>query len=97
VSDFVAYIYVVLGVLVAVVLPILVDYIKKQFPKYETAGIPPWLKRYLFLFVFSLIVGVVSLALWKTQHPTDQLHWFTAFIVGFSWESALEKFLRPTP
>jgi uncharacterized membrane protein YedE/YeeE len=98
-SDRIAYVWIVLGVIVAVLLPILADYVKKTFPRLatESVGIPPWLKQYLLLFVFSLIVALVSLALWKTQHPTDTLQWFTAFMVGFGWESALEKFMRPTP
>jgi branched-subunit amino acid transport protein len=98
-SDPLAYVWIVVGVIVAVLLPILADYIRRTFPPSaaESVGIPPWLKRYLLLFVFSLVVALVSLALWKTQHPSDSLQWFTAFMIGFGWESALEKFMRPTP
>jgi hypothetical protein len=96
-SDLAAYMYIVLGVLVAVLLPVLSAYIRAEFPSIEGVGLPPWLKRYLLLFVFSLIVAVVSLALWESQNPTTELHWFTAFLIGFGWESALEKFLHPKP
>ena len=93
-SDLAAYMWVVLGVIVAVILPVLAAYIKKQFPTLET-GLPPWLKRYLALLIFSMIVALVSLAIWKGQNPTAQLSWFTAFLIGFGWESAIEKFLGP--
>jgi|ERR1700723_559467 len=96
-NDAMSYIWIVIGVIVAVVLPVLAAYIRKEFPPTAAIGIPPWMKRYLVLFIFSLVVGLVSLALWKNQHPTDQLSWFTAFLVGFGWESALEKFLHPKP
>jgi hypothetical protein len=43
-----------------------------------------------------MIVALVSLAIWKGQNPTAQLNWFTAFLIGFGWESAIEKFLNPS-
>jgi hypothetical protein len=96
-SDLVAYVWVVAGVIVAVVLPVLAAYIRKEFPPTAAIGMPPWLKRYLLLFVFSVIVALVSLAIWRGQNPDGHLHWFTAFTIGFGWESALEKFLHPKP
>jgi hypothetical protein len=96
-SDLTAYLFVVLGVFVAVLLPVLSAYIRKEFPATGAIGLPPWLKRYLLLFVFSLVVGLVSLAIWKSLNPQGELHWFTALLIGFGWESALEKFLHPKP
>jgi hypothetical protein len=96
-SDFTAYWFVVLGVIVAVLLPVLSALIRKEFPSTAAVGIPPWLKRYALLFFFSLVVGLLSLAIWKSQNPQGELHWFTALLIGFAWESALEKFLRPKP
>jgi hypothetical protein len=93
-SDLGAYMWVVLGVIVAVILPVLAAYIKKQFPTTK-ADLPPWLKRYGALLIFSMIVALVSLAIWKGQNPTTHPTWFTAFLIGFGWESAIEKFLNP--
>ncbi|HEY2955744.1 MAG TPA: hypothetical protein VGK89_10900 [Candidatus Eisenbacteria bacterium] len=59
--------------------------------------IPPWVRRYLLLLLFSSIVALVSLAIWRGQNPQGAIPWFTAFLVGFGWESALEKFFRPKP
>ncbi|MBZ0229659.1 MAG: hypothetical protein K8F58_14565 [Bauldia sp.] len=96
-SDFQAYIWAAAGVIVAVILPVLSAYIRQEFPPVAGVTIPPWLKRYAALFVFSLIVAGVSLAIWRSQNPEGQLQWFTAFLVGFGWESAIEKFGRPKP
>lgn len=99
-SDPIAYLWIFVGVVVAVVLPVLWAYISKEFAVLEgfraRAAFPPWLKRYILLFVFSAIVALASFAIWRSANPTGQLSWFTAFLVGFGWESALEKFLRPT-
>lgn len=96
-SDLQAYLFVVLGVVVAVLMPVLSARIRKEFPPTGAIGVPPWLKRYLLLFFFGLVVGVVSLAIWKSQNPQGVLHWFTALLIGFGSESALEKFLHPIP
>lgn len=95
-NDLTAYLYAVLGVAVAVVLPVLAGYIKQQFPHPLRAGLPLWVKRYLALLIFSMIVALATLAIWKSQNPDAQLHWFTAFLLGFGWESAIEKFFNPS-
>jgi hypothetical protein len=92
-TDTQSYLWVSLGVLIAVVLPVLMGFIKKQFP--PTAGaLPPWVKKYGALLLFSLLTALPCLAIWKTQHPGDQLTWFTSFLLGFGWESAIEKFQK---
>lgn len=96
-NDFTAYMYIVLGVVVAVVLPILAAAIRKEFPVVQGIGFPPWLRRYMLLFVFSLVVAIASLAVWRSQNPNAHLQWYSAFMIGFGWESALEKFLHPKP
>src|SRR5690242_5599174 len=96
-SDFQAYLFVVLGVAAAVLMPVLSALIRSEFPPTGAGALPPWVKRYLALFVFSLVVGLVSLAIWRSVNPQGELHWFTALLIGFGWESALEKFLHPKP
>jgi len=94
-SDIFAFVWVAVGASVAVIFPVLRAYVKEEFPKTADVGIPPWLKRYIGLFAFSLITALICLALWKSQYPTNELHWFTAFLLGFGWESAVEKIGRP--
>ncbi len=96
-SDLGAYFCVVAGVVVAVILPSMKAYIGEEFPQVAGPRIPPWVKRYIVLGVFGLIVGGLSLAIWKSMNRTEELSWFTAFLLGFGWESALEKFWRPKP
>jgi hypothetical protein len=46
--------------------------------------------------LFSLITALICLAGWRSTHPNDTLPWFTAFLLGFGWESAIEKLQKPT-
>jgi hypothetical protein len=92
-TDGQSYLWASFGVFIAVVLPVLVGFIRKQFPP-ERETLPPWVKKYAGLLLFSLVTALPALAIWKTQHPDEQLHWYGAFVVGFGWESAIEKFLK---
>jgi hypothetical protein len=97
-SELGAYVWVVAGVVVAVVLPVLSAYIRKEFPARMGGGLlPPWVVRYLLLLLFGLIAGGAAFAVWRASNPDTALHWFTAFLIGFGAESALEKFLHPKP
>ena len=99
-SDLYAYIWITLGVIIAVILPVMMAYLRKEFPSTQlrvSRGIPPWLKRYVLLGVISLVVGLVCLAIWKNENPANTLTWYAALVVGFAWESAVEKFIRPIP
>src|SRR4029077_13249700 len=95
-SDWNAYLWVAAGVLVAVIFPILSAYIKREFPPTAGPGFPPWLTRYLLLGVFCLVTAVIALAIYRNANPGTQLVWFNAFLIGFGWEPAVEKCLRPT-
>lgn len=92
-TDVQSYLWVSLGVLIAVVLPVLVKFIRQQFPPTDRA-LPPWAKKYGGLLLFSLVTAVPCLAILKTKYPGEQLPWFTSFLFGFGWESAIEKFLK---
>lgn len=94
-NDLWAYLFVAAGVAAAVLLPFLAEKVRKEFPPTAGIGIPLWAKRFLLLFAFSLVTALVALAIWRAQNPGGELHWFTAFLIGFGWESAVEKFLRP--
>jgi hypothetical protein len=97
-SELGAYVWVVVGVIAAVVLPVLSAYIRKEFPAHQGAALlPAWLVRYVLLLLFGLIAGVAAFAIWRAANPDTALHWFTAFLIGFGAESALEKFLHPKP
>jgi hypothetical protein len=79
------------GVLAAVLLPILAQY---AGPGLATAGpgVPPWLKQAVMLFLFSIVAALISLAAWMSANPgRPEPEWFTAFLIGFGWEAAIEK------
>lgn len=92
-----AFLWTMLGVICAVLLPFLANLIRQEFPPTAALGIPPWVKRYLLLLVFSAVVALVSVIVWESQHPGEALDRVTAFLLGFGWESAVEKFGRPKP
>lgn len=91
-TDAQSYLFVSLGILIAVVLPVLVRFIKQQFPPNDRA-LPPWAKKYGGLLLFSLVTALPCLAIWKAQNPGGHLSWPGAFVLGFGWESLIEKFL----
>lgn len=96
--DLGAFIWTVLGVLAAVLLPILVAAVRKTFPKsLVDGGVPPWVKAYALLFVFSVVAATISLAAWYSAQPgpDPEIKWYTAFLIGFGWEAAIEKLINP--
>lgn len=91
-TDFQAYLWMSLGVLVAVIFPILRAAVAPK-PLAKAIGLPPWVKKYGLLLLFCAVTGVILLAAYLAAKPNalDDLKWFTAFLFGFSWESAIEK------
>jgi hypothetical protein len=75
----------------------LFNQVRKEFHGVAGVTIPPWLWTYLKLLVFSVIAALACLAIWRASNPTTELHWFTAFLIGFGFESTLEKLFRPKP
>jgi hypothetical protein len=87
---------VVVGVVVAVILPLLCDTLRKYFP--SVGGFwdnYQWAVRYLVLAAFSIAVGGIIYAQWRSGHPSTVLHGTDGFLLGFSGESAIEKIFRP--
>jgi|SRR5882762_719197 len=96
-DDTTGFVAVVIGVVVAVILPLLCDLVRKYFPalgggfwdKYH------WVARYVVLGFFSVVVGAIIYAQWRNGHPTGVLKGTDGFLLGFSGESAIEKMFRP--
>jgi hypothetical protein len=96
-NDFCPFGWVACGVVVAVIFPVVSGFVRQQFKASAAIGIPPWMKKYAALLLFSLITALICLAIWRSTHPHDALPWFTAFLLGFGWESAIEKFQKKYP
>jgi hypothetical protein len=90
-----AYLGICLGVVIAVLYPILRGYITKKFPPTTAApGIPEPIKKYGALGLFSLIVGLIVLAVWRETNPdTPPPEFLTAVLLGFAWQSTVEKLI----
>jgi hypothetical protein len=86
------YLFCVLGIAISIILPIIRQALPK--PKGGTAGIEgfiprlwPIAKPYLVLGVFSLVVGLLIVAF-----AGDTLaDWRAALLVGYAWDSTLQK------
>lgn len=90
-----AYLAISLGVLVAVLWPILRGFITKEFKPLAAPGLPPWLKKYGALLIFSMATGLIALAIWDSANPDAEAPRFlVAFLIGFGWEAAIEKFIN---
>lgn len=87
------YPYVVLGIAISVILPIL----KKAIPQPSTdskyfdaslgARVWPIAKPYVIIGIVSLIIGILVVAI-----SGDTLEdWTTALMAGFTWDSILQK------
>jgi uncharacterized BrkB/YihY/UPF0761 family membrane protein len=95
-SNFDAFWWIALGVFVGVVYPLLLGFIKKEFPVTTAGAMPPWLKRYGGLLIFCLLTALLVLIFYRSSNPDAQLDWIKAFLLGFGWESLVEKSLgRP--
>ena len=80
------YWFVVVGIVISVVLPILRGLLPKTR---EMAGeVPAW-KRYLAVGAFSLLTAIIVLAFAKDQ--PEKWKWYDAVLAGFAWDSLLQK------
>jgi hypothetical protein len=95
-TDLQAYGLVCLGIITAVVFPVLASAVRKYFPKGQSiAGLPDWFAKYLLLGVFGLVTGVAVFAIFKQAHPGPVTTWYGPYLAGFGWESTLDAFFRP--
>lgn len=97
-SDIQLWLSIALGVLVAVLYPVLYRYIRKEFPATEGL-VSPWVKevfrKYGALFVFSLLTAFIVLGLYRSAHPDTKVGFWTAVCMGFGFEASVEKVVFP--
>jgi hypothetical protein len=89
-NDLEAYLWVAIGAILAVIFPVIPSYVVRVFVP-TAGGIPPWVKKYAALLLFGFVVAAIVLAWWKMLHPAEKLEWYSALMLGFAWESAVEK------
>lgn len=85
-----SYMWIAVGVLIGVLLPVLSSYVKNHF-KAGSIDFTP----YLLLLLFSLLLGLLILAGLRSQDPDKVITWFTALLAGYGGEATLEKLLTP--
>jgi MFS family permease len=93
-----AYLGICLGVILAVLYPVLRGYITRAFPPTAAPGIPEPVKKYALLGVFSLVVGIIVLAVWSQANPNTTPTFLASVLLGFGWEATFEKLVTtPSP
>jgi hypothetical protein len=96
-GDVAAFFGIALGVLIAVVYPIVKGYVQDVYGATAAPGLPPWVKKYAILLVFCLLTALVVLAVYRSTEPDTEIGFWVALVMGFGWESSVEKiFTRPT-
>jgi len=96
-SNVAAFGYVVLGVFLSLVIPILRQYAfppptgGKGFGMSAVARFLEIAKPYLFMAALSLAFSVVTLAIAKSENAVIQ-YWYQAFLLGYFYDSTIQKF-----
>jgi hypothetical protein len=88
-DDFVAWLFICLGVVISIVLPMLSSYVRNQFGV-GTAGIVD-LKKYGALALFSALTAIIVPAIYRQAEPDKELIFFLALLTGYGWEATIEK------
>ncbi|MFD7160994.1 hypothetical protein ACFV9C_40870 [Kribbella sp. NPDC059898] len=91
-----AFLGIALGVLIAIVYPVLKGYVKKQFGPTARLGLPAWVPKYAALLVFCAVSALILLAVVKAAKPDLRITFWPALVMGFGYEAAIEKiFAKP--
>jgi len=85
------YLFIVLGVLVSFLLPVLRKAIPNSTKKSFAARFGDEAKPYLIVLAFSLLVGFLMLAALP-----EAFDWKTAILTGYAWDSTLQKIKSST-
>lgn len=91
-SDVLPFMWITVGVVLAVLWPVLRGLITREFPPTAAARVPPWVRRYSLLAVFSAMTALILLAIFRSAQPDIVITWYVALLLGFAWESSIEKF-----
>jgi hypothetical protein len=94
-GDIYAYLYIALGVFLAVLYPLLWGWFREAFPKPEGVKISPQVMRYIKLFAFCFVTAFIVLLIYRSSHPDAKLGFYAAVSLGFGWESSVEKIFSP--
>lgn len=95
-NDWKVFLGIALGVLVAVLYPLLKGYVQKDFGPTAAPGLPPWVVKYARLFLFCLVTAVIVMAGFRALQPDVRISFWAALLMGFGYEASVEKVLaRP--
>lgn len=88
-SGFETYLFVALGVVLSILIPLLRPLIPISFgPRADPAEWWPYARPFLIIGVFSLLVAVLIVAFSK---ETIDDKWGLAVLAGYAWDSTLQK------
>jgi hypothetical protein len=94
-NDITTFIWIAVGVFVAIVYPLLWGYFRKAWPQRAAPGLPEWVTKYGVLLVLGLVGGFIIFISQKASHPNTSLEWYQGALLGFGGEASIEKILNP--
>src|SRR6266516_3255638 len=95
-GDWGAFLGIALGVLAAVIYPLVKGYVQETFVATGAPGLPPWIKKYGALFLFCLVTAFIVLAVFRSAKPDTAISFWVAAVMGIGYESTIEKvFAKP--
>jgi hypothetical protein len=94
-TDLQAYSWIVMGVAVSFIIPVIIQSIRPSTPGAKAAygASRLWIvaKPYLLMAIASFLLAVVTLAIAKSSN-VDLNAWYKAFLLGYFWDSTVQKF-----
>jgi MFS family permease len=82
------WLWIVGGVLIAVLLPVLTALVQAQF-KPQAAELD--FGKYAALFGFAAMTAIILLAGYRVAEPDTNMEWYAGLLTGYAWEATLEK------
>ena len=94
-ENFVDWLWIALGVLIAVVWP----WLRRKVASivgWETASAGQDVRKAAILLAFAAVTAILVLAIYRSAKPDAVILWYAALLAGFGWESTIEKVLGVT-
>lgn len=97
-SDYTLYLWMVIGVIISVVLPIFIKWMKEISDTVSRgagdvmANVWQFAKPYIKIAVASAVIGLIALAVYRAGLAGDKIdNWAKALLYGYVWDSTFQK------
>jgi hypothetical protein len=95
-ENFVDWLWIALGVVLAILWPPLRRAIASAFGR-QTAAAGEDLRKAGLLLAFAAATAILVLAVYRAARPDEHILWYAGLLAGVGWEATLEKVTGFTP